>query len=566
MTVGLIQPYERELVLQAASRVNSDAISAAQQVAAVGGLAMQVSAMARAENAGLAVLDQAEYMAKQAASQGLSAVFQRSAAAQVISAAQTAASVVADAEAAASLIPQLLANAQLGAKNAAIASAGSYLQAAANAAAIAANPLSVLSAVGRSAPCNLNLINFGGLADVTKKAVYAKNVSPLITGTAAVPKVDRSNINFIVEIDGKKLDDTYQKYIEEIDIYETCGHEISMIRLVIHNDQRRFADDSIWDRGKKINLWNGYYGTGVVRRGNTFYSMGPKNVYQDANTPNPKIIVTGYGEEFLLSKAEVRKTWKNLSDSDIASQIAAKYGWSVKTTATTPLHNHVAQVNESDWKFLDRRARYYGFEVFVERGVLHFHQSEYIDTGIMMSYFGKPYNQLNGFTVWETPLQHGKVIQADQIDPLSKEIFTVTSLEKEDPVTVQTKSSFKDGSVVMSREIASLGQAQPVSYMFEEGHKQTRSSLGAEVEGFSQSSRWLVAGEGNVVGLLGLHVHQVLELMGLGRDSGEYYITELHTKIKAGKCTSNFKVRRTWRGGSKGSKVSPRVIQPVEGR
>jgi hypothetical protein len=282
-------------------------------------------------------------------------------------------------------------------------------------------------------------------------------------------------------------------------------------------------------------------------------------VYNDRNSPNPKIVITAYGEEYMLSKSEKRRTWTNITDSEIVRRIAAEYGWSADITDTTVLHEHVAQVNESDWKFIDRRARYYGFMFYVENGVLHFHEPRYVDTGIMLSYFGKPFNQLNGFTAWEVPLQHGKVIQADQIDPLSKELFTVTSQEVDDKVSVGTKAAYK-GPVVLSQEMSSLGSDQPIAYMLEEGHKQTRFSLGKEVEGFSQFTRWMVVGEGNVVGLQGLKVNQVVELIGLGRDSGEYFISSLATRIKSGQSLSNFRVTRTWRGASKGSLVSPKTV------
>jgi hypothetical protein len=101
--------------------------------------------------------------------------------------------------------------------------------------------------------------------------------------------------------------------------------------------------------------------------------------------------------------------------------------------------------------------------------------------------------------------------------------------------------------------------------MFEEGHRQSLERLQAEVEGFSQSTRWLVGGSGNTIAIEDLRVRDTLEFVAVGRDSGEYYIKELTTRIRPrGGTVSEFKVSRTWRGGSQGSRVKLEAVDLIK--
>jgi hypothetical protein len=172
-------------------------------------------------------------------------------------------------------------------------------------------------------------------------------------------------------------------------------------------------------------------------------------------------------------------------------------------------------------------------------------------------------SQTLGFSVWEDPLQHGDEVVASQIDPLSKEIFTVTSAEIKDQITTKTEGNYQ-GSVVTSRDLSSFQGEASTLYMFEEGHRQNTDRLQAEIEGFSQSTRWLVNGAGSTVGLEFLRVRNTLEMIGIGRDSGEYYVKELITRLEGGKTISDFQVSRTWRGGTTGSHVETKTIEPQQ--
>ncbi len=77
-------------------------------------------------------------------------------------------------------------------------------------------------------------------------------------------------------------------------------------------------------------------------------------------------VVRGYERAHRLQRAKRTRTFVNMTDSDIARQVAAAAGLRIDTIdATSTTHNHVAQVAQTDWDFLTQRAREIGFETGV---------------------------------------------------------------------------------------------------------------------------------------------------------------------------------------------------------
>jgi phage protein D len=84
-------------------------------------------------------------------------------------------------------------------------------------------------------------------------------------------------------------------------------------------------------------------------------------------------IARGYDPTHRLHRGRQTKTYKNAKDSDIARQLARDSGIEVGTIEeSTTVHDHVSQVNTSNWDFLKARAREIGFEMSVSDGKFHF--------------------------------------------------------------------------------------------------------------------------------------------------------------------------------------------------
>ncbi len=77
-------------------------------------------------------------------------------------------------------------------------------------------------------------------------------------------------------------------------------------------------------------------------------------------------VVRGYERAHRLQRATRTRTFVNMTDSDIARQVASAAGLQIDTIdPTSTTHNHVAQVAQTDWDFLTQRAREIGFETGV---------------------------------------------------------------------------------------------------------------------------------------------------------------------------------------------------------
>lgn len=86
-----------------------------------------------------------------------------------------------------------------------------------------------------------------------------------------------------------------------------------------------------------------------------------------------RAVVRGYDPSHRLHRGRITQTYQNVKDSDIARTVAGRAGLqpgTIDDSQTT--HDHVSQVNVSDWDFLKARAGEIGFEVAVSDGKLHF--------------------------------------------------------------------------------------------------------------------------------------------------------------------------------------------------
>jgi hypothetical protein len=82
-----------------------------------------------------------------------------------------------------------------------------------------------------------------------------------------------------------------------------------------------------------------------------------------------RTVVRGYSLDHRLQRGTRNRTFLNVKDSALASQIAEEYRLPVGTVdQTRTVHQHVGQVNQTDWEFLRSRAAEIGFDVGVVAG------------------------------------------------------------------------------------------------------------------------------------------------------------------------------------------------------
>jgi hypothetical protein len=93
-------------------------------------------------------------------------------------------------------------------------------------------------------------------------------------------------------------------------------------------------------------------------------------------------VVRGYSKAHRLQRAKNTQTFVNQTDADIARKIALAAGL-VPGTIDDPgvTHDHIAQVNQTDWDFLRQRAMENGYETGVSNGKFYFRKPSGPDPG-----------------------------------------------------------------------------------------------------------------------------------------------------------------------------------------
>jgi phage protein D len=84
-------------------------------------------------------------------------------------------------------------------------------------------------------------------------------------------------------------------------------------------------------------------------------------------------IVRGYDQSHRLFRGQRSQSYANVTYADVAGEVARRAGLRPgKIDATTPVHQHVSQGNQTDWQFLRGLAAEVGYEVVVVEGKLDF--------------------------------------------------------------------------------------------------------------------------------------------------------------------------------------------------
>jgi len=382
--------------------------------------------------------------------------------------------------------------------------------------------------------------------------------------------VNRNNGITYIEIDGKPLDESYAKLLQRAVVHLTHEHRMSTVVLTFDNTLLQYTNDPLWDEYKPIRIKFGYKTTGFKQVGGTFYSLGPKLVFGQGAGNVGMVELTGVSEEFMMGLGQERIVWNNLTDSQIVQQIAKKYGFLAAVQDTLPVWGQVSQMNQSDWDFLEERAEQYGYQLYIENSILHFHKPLFRDSGIKMVYYKGDDSQISGFSVWGEPLQEGNVVEGSQIDPLSGLPYTVTSQDTDDPISQVGIGKFTTNAATYGTNSGVKRWADIVSYGGKPNQKYVYHSgrdpfvLQTEVQGFSENSRWIMKGMAKVVGVEWLRARDSIELAGVGRASGLYYMTDVYHKYERGLYTNEVLLTRTWKGGPGKSKVENTPTQLVE--
>ncbi len=349
------------------------------------------------------------------------------------------------------------------------------------------------------------------------------------------PRTDRTFATKLVRISGTNLDDNFlSDNIITIDVEETA-RGLSKARVVLYNNDLRLTDNVLFQANVKVEIYTGYESTTLQKHG-TYYCAKPHFMFKKGAA---LIELICYSEEWPLTIGEQRLNYQNMRDSDIAAQIASRYGLQTNIDQTDPIHEQVAQWNATDMEFLEERARLYGFDVFISEGVLNFHAPVFTDSGITLFYGETKVSQLASFDVTVDPWMSGQVWTRSGIDRLSGQEWSFDGTTESDTIG-KTIAQRSQSAFIPASKIATFNGVRPQRFIVGGGHEQTTEDGQTQVQGFVNATSWVTHGIGYIVGIETIKARQLVQITGVGSLAGYYYITRTHHKIERGNYSLRF--------------------------
>jgi len=171
-----------------------------------------------------------------------------------------------------------------------------------------------------------------------------------------------------VEIDGSPLAAELETLLEQV-VVDDHLHLPDMFLLSFRDAGHQIAKQAKATIGSKVKI-----SVPGATGGTELLIDGEVTALEaEYDSVGSRAVVRGYDASHRLHRGRVTQTYQNVKDSDIARTVAGRAGIQAGTiddSSTT--HEHVSQVNISDWDFLNSRADEIGFEVAVSEGKLHF--------------------------------------------------------------------------------------------------------------------------------------------------------------------------------------------------
>lgn len=351
-----------------------------------------------------------------------------------------------------------------------------------------------------------------------------------------------------------------------------------MVKVEIVNVDDELTNDVLFQEKGAMTLELGIEGD--LQSFGTFVLEEPVFLFPEGDTP--ALLIVGFGQDFQLAATEKRRTFRMVTDSQIAQQIATEYGLknfddltggaTIETTSAN--YEEVVQLNESDIKFLQRRAELNGFLVFVERGSLHFHSMKYSTPDVVLRR-GRPesnvpqfgglakteYDLLDGTFKVRSFLKGRKLTESNR-DKLQKRGVTWTSLNEPDALTQRQLS---DPNLRRASEVTSTRGVQPEEFLINRGQSVNLSEVKKLVTEGAKSRQFIVEGRVRTRNAPKLRAKKIVTLKNVGQLSGEVYVKATRHEIDPKKqgYSVRAEVRRTTVGRLAPGSSSPRPSSTV---
>ncbi len=245
--------------------------------------------------------------------------------------------------------------------------------------------------------------------------------------------------------------------------------------------------------------------------------------------------IRGYDRLHRLRFGTMRRSFKNMKDSDIASSIASDINLTADAKDTGTVHPYVFQNNQSNYGFLIDRARRIGYEILVDDKTFIFRKSQEDKSPEVTLEYGE---ELQSFSVQIKTLTEGSTVEVRGWNVKDKEEISSTASKGSE----KTKMSGKESGYEMSEKAFLASSVSIVDDVILDS-KDAEDIAKAK---YNMMLKEFLTGEGECTGNPKIRAGKTIEIKGLGdRMSGIYYVVSTVHSINQGVYTTTFRVRRT---------------------
>jgi phage protein D/phage baseplate assembly protein gpV len=313
-----------------------------------------------------------------------------------------------------------------------------------------------------------------------------------------------------IKIEGAVLAAEAVSALDEV-VVDHSLHVPSMFTLRLFSTDMRWLEDETFREGKKVEIQAGEPPETVLT--GKIAALEP-----DLNQDLPRLVVRGYDLSHKLYRGKHRRSFNNVTDDDLARQLAQESGLRTGTIDSPPgaPHEYVYQNNQTNAEFLGERARRLGFELFVEDESLHFRRPPRTGETVQLAWG----SNLRSFRARMSTAEQVNEVEVRGWDPKQK--------EKVEGRAARGTGSPEIGINQPGADLArnAWGEAKLAIY-----DQFVRSPADAELlaqSALDELSSSFVEAEGTCDGNAAVRPGKQVEISGVGsRFNGKYYVTSV---------------------------------------
>lgn len=343
------------------------------------------------------------------------------------------------------------------------------------------------------------------------------------------------NPNLKILVQGKSLAPEMEADLVSALVFEDLEapsmFELQFVTWDLVKQEMTWVDDKVFDVGNEVEIQMGYEQNIKTIMVGEITGLEPEYTQDTA----PILVVRGHDLRHRLLRGSHTKSFLKMKDSEVVSKIAKTRGLNAKVTDTKVKLAYILQHNQTDWEFLQERAKRIGYEVMVDKKTLYFRPPENAKSKVLTLTYGQDLQEFSPRLSSMTQVQQVEI--RGWIPKEKKEVIGKAEVEKEGEImggltsgTKAVKKAFGEASHTIVNQLVSSKQEADMM------------ALGQ----FQDMAIAYITGEGTCQGNPNLRAGKVIEIAGVGkRFSGLYYIISVeHFQNKNQGYKTSFTIRR----------------------